>query len=93
MHRHDKAEQVLYFLDGNGLVSELGADVPAERGTIVFVPKGTNHAISNVGDGSLSFLETTPPPGFENAFREMNASPDAGPAQIAEIAAKHDILI
>jgi quercetin dioxygenase-like cupin family protein len=93
MHRHDKAEHELYFLDGNGVVSVLGADLPAERGTVVYVPKGTNHAISNVGDGSLSFLETTTPTGFENAFRELNASPDAGPAQIVEIAAKHDILI
>lgn len=93
MHRHDKAEQVLYFLDGTGTVSVLGVEVPAEPGTVVFVPKGTDHAISNVGDGSLSFLETTTPPGFENAFREMSASPDAGPSEIAEIAARHDILI
>ena len=93
MHRHDKAEQVLYFLDGKGMVSVLGAEVPAERGTVVFVPKGADHAISNVGDGSLSFLETTTPPGFENAFREMSTSPEAGPAEITEIAAKHDILI
>ena len=93
MHRHDQAEQVLYFLRGTGRVSVLGVDVPAEPGTVVFVPKGTDHAIVNLGNGSLSFLETTTPPGFENAFREMSASPDAGPSEIAEIAAKHDILI
>jgi len=92
-HRHDSAEQVLFFLDGEGLVSLSGNDVPAEQGTVVYVPKGMTHAIANIGDGSLSFLETTTPPGFENAFREMGASPDADPAEIAEIAAKHDILI
>lgn len=92
-HRHDNAEQVLYFLEGKGLVTILGIDVPAERGTVVYVPKGTNHAIANVGTTPLSFLETTTPPGFENAFREMSASPDADPNDIAEIAARHDILI
>ena len=92
-HRHDKAEQVLYFLEGKGVVTILGIDVSAERGTLVYVPKGTNHAIANVGTTPLSFLETTTPPGFENAFREMSASPDADPTDIAEIAARHDILI
>jgi mannose-6-phosphate isomerase-like protein (cupin superfamily) len=92
-HRHDKAEQVLYFVGGTGAVSLLGVEVSVEPGTVVFVPKGTDHAIFNRGEGSLSFLEATTPPGFENAFREMGGLPDAGPAEIAEIAARHDILI
>ena len=92
-HRHNHAEQVLYFLGGEGLVSLLGKDVSAKKGTLVYVPKGAVHAITNLGNGTLTFLETTSPPGFENAFREMSASPDANPEQIAEIAARHDILI
>ena len=93
VHRHVKAEQVLYFLDGEGLVSILGSEVPAKSGTTVYVPKGADHGITNVGQVSLSFLETTTPPGFENAFREMSELTDADPSEIAQIAAKHDILI
>jgi mannose-6-phosphate isomerase-like protein (cupin superfamily) len=93
VHYHQSADQVLYFLSGEGVVSILGQEAPAEPGTTVFVPRGSDHGITNTGEASLSFLETTTPPGFENAFREMGTLVNPDPSELARVAAKHDILI
>ena len=37
-------------------------------------------------------IETTSPPGFEQAFRELNKLSASGPEEVTEILTKHDIV-
>ena len=93
VHRHERAEQVLYFLSGRGMGSLDGAEIDATPGTTIHVPKGVKHGIANAGEEPLSFLETTSASGFEETFRKLSQLSDPRPEDIAEIAAEHDILI
>ena len=93
VHRHEKAEQVLFFLSGVGKVSIAGYEIDAVPGTTVHVPRSIAHGIANTGDESMSFLETTSPPGFQEAFRRLSQLSEPDPEDIARIAADHDIHI
>jgi mannose-6-phosphate isomerase-like protein (cupin superfamily) len=89
IHRHEKAEQVLFFLSGEGKASIAGHEIDVVPGT----PRSIAHGIANTGDESLSFLETTSPQGFQEAFRRLSQLSDPQPEQIGQIAAEYDILI
>ena len=93
VHRHEKAEQVLFFLSGVGKASIAGHEIDAVPGTTIHVPKGVRHGIANTGEEPLSFLETTSPPGFQETFRRLSQLSDPQPEQIGQIAAEYDILI
>ena len=93
VHRHEKAEQVLFFLSGVGKASIAGHEIDAIPGTTIHVPKGVKHGIANAGEEPLSFLETTSPPGFQETFRRLSQLSDPQPEQVAQIAAEYDILI
>jgi mannose-6-phosphate isomerase-like protein (cupin superfamily) len=93
IHRHEKAEQVLFFLSGEGKASIAGHEIDVVPGTTVHVPRSIAHGIANTGDESLSFLETTSPQGFQEAFRRLSQLSDPQPEQIGQIAAEYDILI
>jgi mannose-6-phosphate isomerase-like protein (cupin superfamily) len=93
IHRHEKAEQVLFFLSGVGKASIAGHEIDAVPGTTLHVPKGVRHGIANGGEEPLSFLETTSPPGFQETFRRLSQLSDPQPEQIGQIAAEFDILI
>lgn len=92
-HRHEKSEQVLYFIAGCGEIVIAGETGQATPGVTVHVPKGITHAIRNSGTQPLSFLETTSPPGFERAFRELEKLSGSKPTEVAETLGRHDILI
>jgi quercetin dioxygenase-like cupin family protein len=93
VHKHDQAEQVLYFLSGCCTVSISRQKIEVKPGTTVHVPKGVDHGIVNTGKTASSFLEVTTPPGFQEAFRSMSKLSDPTPQAIAKIARQHDILI
>ena len=93
VHRHELAEQVLYFLSGHGKASLDGKQVEVTSGTTIHIPKGVKHGIANTGEESLSFLETTSPPGFQETFRKLSQLSNPRPEQIGQIAAEYDILI
>jgi mannose-6-phosphate isomerase-like protein (cupin superfamily) len=93
VHRHELAEQVLYFLSGRGKASLSGKEIDAIPGTTIHVPKGVRHGIANTGEKPLSFLETTSPPGFQEAFRKLSQLSDPQPDEIGQIVAEYDILI
>jgi mannose-6-phosphate isomerase-like protein (cupin superfamily) len=92
-HRHEQAEQVLFFLTGVGKASIAGHEIDAVPGTTIHVPRSIAHGIANTGDESLSFLETTSPPGFQEALRRLSQLSEPDPEEIARIAADHDIHI
>jgi mannose-6-phosphate isomerase-like protein (cupin superfamily) len=61
-HRHLAQEQVYVIVHGQGqmLVGDKGHDVG--EGTMVFVPPGTEHAITNTSSGLLVYVSATSPP-------------------------------
>jgi mannose-6-phosphate isomerase-like protein (cupin superfamily) len=93
VHRHERAEQVLFFLSGRGLASLGDKEIEAVPGTTIHVPKGVRHGIANTGKEPLSFLETTSPPGFQETFRRLSQLTDPSPEEVGQIAAEYDILI
>ena len=93
VHRHELAEQVLYFLSGRGNASLGGQEIDVSPGTTIHVPKGVRHGIANTGQEPLSFLETTTPPGFQETFRRLSQLSNPRPEEIGQIAAEYDILI
>ena len=93
VHRHEKAEQVLYILSGRGKVSIAGHEIEAKPGVTVHVPKGVAHGIANTEDEPLSILETTSPPGFQELFRKLSQLSEPNPEDIARIGAEHDIIV
>ena len=93
VHRHEKAEQVLFFLSGVGKASIAGHEIDAVPGTTVHVPRSIAHGIANTGDEPLSFLETTSPQGFQEAFRKLSQLSDPQPEQIGQITTEYDILV
>ena len=64
VHRHETAEQVLYFLSGRGRAVVAGHEIDVSPGTVVHLPRTIEHGFSNSGDEPLSVLETTSPPGL-----------------------------
>ena len=93
LHRHDLAEQVVFFFSGRGKAMIAGEEIEVHPGTTIHVPKGIEHGIANTGGEPLSFLETTSPPGFQETFRRLSLLSDPNSEDVARIAAEHDILI
>ena len=93
VHRHDAAEQVLFIVSGRGKASIADHDLDVCPGTVIHVPRRTWHGFSNTGDEPLQVLETTSPPGFQNAFREWSQLSGPDPEAFAEIAERNDIRI
>jgi mannose-6-phosphate isomerase-like protein (cupin superfamily) len=93
VHHHEKAEQVLFVLSGCGKVSLADQEFDAAPGTMVHVPKGVAHSISNTGGEPMSILETTSPPGFQALFRKLAKLSKPEPEDIVRIGAQHDIVV
>lgn len=62
LHSHDEAEEVFYFLDGEGLFLLDGERFTVRRGSVVYVPPKTEHGIFNTGFKELVFVVTASPP-------------------------------
>jgi quercetin dioxygenase-like cupin family protein len=76
MHRHNKAETVLYFLDGEGevLLHEDYEAVAVRRGDRLVIPKGVFHAV-RTGPHSLRFLSVQSPPILDVAAGTRDLEP------------------
>ena len=71
LHRHANEDEYSYIVEGR-MGAQLGdAVVYAERGDLVFKPRGQWHTFCNAGDGPCRILEIISPGGFERMFREM----------------------
>lgn len=59
---HDKEDQVLIFIEGEGKAIVGGIEQEIGMGDLVLVPKGTVHNFVNTGDTSLKLFTTYSPP-------------------------------
>ena len=77
LHRHANEDEYSYVLEGR-LGALLGDDVVfADVGDLVFKPRQQWHTFWNAGDGLCRILEIISPGGFEQAFAEIGADPEA----------------
>jgi quercetin dioxygenase-like cupin family protein len=62
IHQHKECEQTYIFLEGTGEVILEGKVQRLEKGGVVYIPRLTDHAVSNVGDSELVYIvvETYP---------------------------------
>jgi mannose-6-phosphate isomerase-like protein (cupin superfamily) len=100
-HIHHREDECFYVLEGEFEFLRDDATVTAEEGTLIFVPRGTLHAFTNVGEGPGRLLTSQTPGGLHERFFEevgeeavdrvnppaVEGSPDL--ERIAAIAAKY----
>ncbi|HUG74506.1 MAG TPA: cupin domain-containing protein [Acidimicrobiia bacterium] len=105
VHRHDKTEEISYFVSGTGLVQTIengeAVEVPVAAGHVWYVPPGAWHAIRNTGEVPLTLVFATIPnekKGLLSFFRRIGARPGQEPTPIAPeefatLAAEHDLIL
>ena len=86
-HFHHQQDETHYILAGDYTFMIAGREVPAGPGAIIFVPKGTVHAFTNVGrqDGKLLFIETPAGPLEQFLIERGEAGGEPDFAQLAEV--------
>ncbi|MEJ2151605.1 MAG: cupin domain-containing protein [Gemmatimonadota bacterium] len=105
VHRHDKTEEIGYFLAGQGVVTVyedgVAKDIPVQAGHVVYVPPGSWHTIRNTGQEPFSLVFATIPnekKGLLSFFREIGVKPGSeaaplSPDDFAKLASEHDLIL
>jgi mannose-6-phosphate isomerase-like protein (cupin superfamily) len=75
-HQHSY-DEVVYVLDGHGVVHLGGGDTPIGRGTSIYLPPSHPHCLENTGTGPLRVLGVFYPAGSPGS--KAAAAPDRGP--------------
>ena len=73
-HVHACWDEVIYVLDGGGIVTLNDEQVPLQKGATIFVPKGVWHGFENP-DTELFILWLAPAPGQAEFFRAISNRP------------------
>ncbi|MBL8698433.1 MAG: cupin domain-containing protein [Alphaproteobacteria bacterium] len=93
-HWHDRNEEVLHFLQGEGTAYVDGVPYPIKAGTTIYVGPWRKHKFVNEGKVDLKMLWVLTPPGLENFFAGIGRprtpgqpapEPFARPDNVAEI--------
>ena len=61
LHAHPASEQVYVIVRGRGVMKVVGEEQEVAAGTLVFIPPGAGHAISNTGEEPLVFVSAASP--------------------------------
>ena len=73
-HVHTCWDEVIYVLDGGGIVTLNDEQVPLQKGATIFVPKGVWHGFENP-DTELFILWLASSPGQAEFFRAISSRP------------------
>lgn len=104
-HRHDRTEEIAYFVSGQGVARLFEAgeprDVAVGPGSVWYNPPGAWHAITNTGDEPLVLVFATIPneeKGLLSFFRRISVRPGEEPVSLppeefGRIAAEHDLIL
>ncbi len=106
VHRHDKTEEISYFLSGEGVVVVVDEDgteneVPVGAGYVWYNPPGVWHTVRNTGSTPLSLVFVTVPNeknGLLSYFRRVCVNPGEegialSPEELEKIASEHDLIL
>jgi mannose-6-phosphate isomerase-like protein (cupin superfamily) len=78
---HDHVDQVLAFVEGEGVSILEGEEAPVGPGRVVHVPAGTRHNFVNRGAGALKLWTVyAPPQHAEGTIHRTKAEADADEA-------------
>jgi quercetin dioxygenase-like cupin family protein len=61
-HHHDWYH-LNYVIEGEGIVTVNEKEYPLSKGSVAYIPGGTEHGFKNTGAGELRFLCLIPPEG------------------------------
>ena len=104
-HRHDKTEEIAYFVSGEGVariyVDGEPNDVPVAPGYVWYNPPNVWHSITNTADEPLVLVFATIPnekKGLLSFFRKISVKPGEEPTtlppeEFANIATEHDMIL
>src|SRR3972149_9120040 len=70
-HIHGGESEATYVLEGELLFTLGDRPMKASAGSVLSVPKGTRHGLSNLGPGTARILLILTPPGLEGFWEEM----------------------
>jgi mannose-6-phosphate isomerase-like protein (cupin superfamily) len=94
LHHHTNEDEYSYVLEGRMGAQLRDEVVYAERGDLVFKPRGQWHTFWNAGDGPCRILEIISPGGFEHLFEEMAENPEAMEGEAAaELDARYGLEV
>ncbi|EMA59654.1 cupin domain-containing protein [Halorubrum lipolyticum] len=69
-HTHPDSEEVLYFLNGEGVQTIGDEEREVTPGDMVYIPAGVEHSTENTGWEPMRFLAMYGPPGPEAEIRD-----------------------
>lgn len=70
METHEGHDQVLVFVEGEGVAKIDGEETPVADGDLAFVASGAKHDFVNTGKGPLKLFTTYSPPEHEAGERD-----------------------
>ncbi|HEX5298990.1 MAG TPA: cupin domain-containing protein [Streptosporangiaceae bacterium] len=87
LHTHLREDELWYVIDGDFRFKAGGAMLRVPTGGMAFGPRGTPHALQNIGETPGRLLVITTPSGLERFFEEFAAllPGPAGPEPLAAV--------
>lgn len=70
-HTHPNSEEVLYFLNGEGVQTIADEEREITAGDMVYIPAGVEHSTTNTSWEPLRFIAMYGPPGPESEIRDL----------------------
>jgi mannose-6-phosphate isomerase-like protein (cupin superfamily) len=104
-HRHDKTEELAYFISGQGIARLYfdgePRDIQVGPGHVWYNPPGVWHSVTNTGDEPLVLVFATIPnekKGLLSFFRRISVKPGEEPTvlppeEFARLATEHDMIL
>lgn len=104
-HKHEKTEEIAYFLSGEGVVityiNEKRQETPVKEGYVWYTPPGEWHSFKNTGKEPLKLVFANIPnaeKGLLSFFKKIGAKPGKestvfSPEEFARIATEHDLIL
>lgn len=90
-HTHANEDECTYVLDGELGVQLEGEEIRASAGSLIYKPRGIEHAFWNDGHAPVRWLDIVTPAGFARFFQEAgtlaridHGEPDEALARMAE---------
>lgn len=56
IHKHEKDEEIFFFISGYGTVTVADEEQEVQPGTLVLTPPGLSHGVKNTGEADLRFF-------------------------------------